>query len=188
MASLMIHLLVGHEYCKNHQVQDVDAFLKGNLAPDFADEKWIAHYSKCKFNKTYTDSLKTKVDLNRYCRENVIDSDFKRGEFLHLLTDYVFFSQYMLNNPKYQACDDNNQLGIVKILYRDYHRSNDWIMKSYDGLRLDLLPEEMKATREDEMEILSKDSLRHMVSFCAGIDLNKAYSDYRENNIDEMEM
>ncbi|MBE5738639.1 MAG: hypothetical protein E7354_02815 [Clostridiales bacterium] len=179
MASLMIHLLVGQEYCKTHQVEDEEAFLKGNLAPDLVADKAPTHYTKVCRNKNYTESISNKVNLPAFCADHELDSDFVRGKFLHLITDYAFFSQYLVNNEKYLSYDNENILLIHKVLYRDYHRVNDWLMKSYDGLRLDLIPDDMKETRTDDMEILSKEAIERLVAICSEVNLDKAYANYR---------
>ncbi len=178
MASLMIHLLIAQEYCKKHKIDDVEAFLQGNLAPDLVPVKWPTHYSKTRTNKNHLESIINKVDLPAFCAENDISSDFNKGQFLHLISDVVFFNNYLAHNENYLAFDNENQLRIQNVLYRDYHRINDWLIKTRKDLRLDLIPEDMQSRRDDEMEIVSKDAIAKIIEYCSDIDLARAYKKY----------
>lgn len=188
MASLMIHLLIAQEYCKKHKIEDVEAFLQGNLAPDLVPVKWPTHYSKTRTNKTHLESIVNKVDLPAFCAANDISSDFNKGQFLHLLADVVFFKQYLAHNENYLAFDNANQLLIQKVLYRDYHRINDWLMRTHKDLRLDLIPDDMKERRRDDMEIVSKEAISKIVEYCTDINLDRAYQKYSSMSTDNPNM
>lgn len=178
MASLIIHLLIAQEYCKKHEIEDEEAFLQGNLAPDMVPVKWPTHYSRTRTNKTHLDSILNKVDLPAFCADNDISSDFNKGKFLHLISDVVFFNNYLAHNENYLAFDNANQLLIQNVLYRDYHRVNDWLMKTHKDLRLDLIPEDMLTRRTDDMEIISKEAVAKIVDYCSDINLERAYKKY----------
>lgn len=177
MASLMIHQIVGEEYCKIHRVDDEHSFLAGNLAPDLTDDKSISHFSKKRIgNKTYTESIQNKLNLPAFCEKVGIDNDFSRGVFLHLLTDHIFFVEYLLNLKEYQDIEHLNQLTIRDILYRDYHRINKWIMNSHPNIMLEKLPEDAKTTRDDQTEVLAIDDIRRLIKICANLDLDRSYN------------
>ena len=95
-----------------------------------------------------------------------------------MLTDVVFFNNYLAHNENYLAVGDENQLRIQNVLYRDYHRINEWLIKTHKELRLDLIPEDMRARRDDEMEIISKEAISKIVDYCSDINLDRAYKKY----------
>lgn len=187
MASLMIHQAIGEEYCRLHRIKDVKSFLLGNLAPDLVKDKSLTHYSRIRIgNKTYTESIMNKVNLSESCKHLDITNEYQRGMFLHLVTDHAFFLQYLLNNPKYKAIENQDQLVIRDTLYRDYHRINNWIMKHYTNIDISALPENTKITRDDDMEILSIDDIQRLICFCTHIDLDIIYN--AANQMQEHEM
>lgn len=176
MASLMIHMLIGQEYCKKHKVADEQAFLQGNIAPDLAKDKRITHFSKRVSNKTYTESIKNKINLGAFCDcVNNIDRDFDRGVFLHLLTDYFFFNSYLLGCPGYKKIENRPQLEIQDFIYRDYHCINFWIMNEYEDIKLDMLPKDTIETDSGKMNVMSIKGIKKLVEFCSNLDLDKLY-------------
>ena len=190
MASLMIHQIVGEEYCKRHNVQSEYMFLNGNLIPDLVKDKKPTHFSARCRNRTYTESIENKVDLQAFCEHVDIGSSFNKGLFLHLITDQVFFYKYLLNNPKYREVEFENQLYIQEMLYRDYHRNNLYLMKKYPHTILSLLPDFAKTTRDDidNMEILSHEAIDEIIDMCASIDLEQAYANIVQLTKDIIEM
>lgn len=177
MASLMIHQVIGEEYLKRHQVDDPFLFLSGNLAPDLITDKKMSHYStKCR-NYTYTQSIENKVNLDWFCRDCNINTSFNQGYFLHLLTDKLYFGEYMLNNPKYRAIENEDQLYIQSVLYRDYHRNNKYLMEKYPRMWKNLLPQIALETRDDidNMEMLDNKDIDEIIDVCANINLQNAF-------------
>ena len=77
MASLLIHQVIGEEYCKTHQISDVARFLAGNLAPDLVKDKSVTHYSRKRIgNRTYTESIINKINLPKSSQHLNIEDDF----------------------------------------------------------------------------------------------------------------
>lgn len=190
MASLMIHQVVGEEYCKRHNVASEYMFLNGNLIPDLVKDKKPTHFSARCRNRTYTESIENKVNLQAFCEEMDIESSFNKGFFLHLITDQLFFYKYLLSNPKYREIEYENQLYIQEILYRDYHRNNKYLMQKHPGTVLSLLPDYAKVTRDDvdAMEILSNEAIDELIDMCASVDLEKAYAAIKQMTQDIIEM
>ena len=190
MASLMIHQIVGEEYCKRHKVQSEYMFLNGNLVPDLVKDKKPTHFSARCRNRTYTESIQNKVNLQAFCEAMDIESSFNKGFFLHLITDQVFFYKYLLNNPRYRAIEHENQLDIQEILYRDYYRNNKYLMEKYPNAILSMVPSFAKVTRDDvdAMEILSNEDIDEIIEMCASVDLEQAYAKIKQMTQDIIEM
>lgn len=129
MASFAIHLAVGKRYLeKIGGILDKESFYEGILAPDFAIVKDDSHYSGKNRDVTHlTSYLASKVDLNCYVSEVEIDTDYQKGVFLHLITDYVFFTNFFdsfyLEHHSYQE--------FYQDLYYSYDVIHNNIVKKY---------------------------------------------------------
>lgn len=96
MPGYVIHLAVAQEYLRKHNKKYSEDFLLGSIEPDFTTDKSKSHYGK---SPAYTN-------LRNYLKNNTIDTDFKRGYFLHLVTDYLFYNYYLDEIKKPQIYDD----------------------------------------------------------------------------------
>lgn len=103
MAGFIVHLAVASEYIrKNGGISNYDDFMLGIISPDLATDKSKSHYG-----------IKTsKTNLKAYLDENVADTDYDKGYFLHLLTDYLFYNKYLDNwsNDIYNDYDITNKI------------------------------------------------------------------------------
>ena len=175
MASYGLHLLVAEEYLKLHSIENPVAFVEGTLAPDNTDDKNSTHYSKYNKKMTYTDMLVNKVDLCKYVQENKLDSCFKRGEFLHLLTDYVFYTQYLIKLDTYKAIEHNSIDTLNKILYEEYYRVMHWIDNNYHLQYRGLIPNQYNESSSEDMQIFDEHGLRRVVQYIVDIDIDRFY-------------
>ena len=95
---------------------------------------------------------------------------------MHLVTDVAFFCQYLIHEPKYKRVEHLDQLVIRDTLYRDYHRINQWILEKFPEVDISSIPDNAKITRNDDMEILSKDAIKKLICYCSNIDLEDIYN------------
>lgn len=95
MADLYIHLAVAKRYVEKHGgTINTKDFYDGNVIPDLDDDKEITHYGK----RGETDLLKRnleKVNLKKFLEFNTLDSDLNRGKFLHLITDWEYYNNFV---------------------------------------------------------------------------------------------
>jgi len=128
MPSFNIHLAVGKRYNDKNKLIDIDSFYNGIVDPDLASNKDLSHYTGERVDKTLDTYLKNKVILKDYLLKNNINSDYDKGVFLHLITDYVFFNNFFpieyLNNTTYND--------FVNDLYYSYDSTNDYLLKKYN--------------------------------------------------------
>ena len=110
MAGYVIHLAVAEEYIKKHknQIEDYNKFIEGIIYPDSVKDKSLTHYGK----------KSSKVILNDFFKENTIDTCFEKGYFLHLVTDYLFYNNFL----EYFSKD----------IYEDYDISNKYLIEKYN--------------------------------------------------------
>ena len=100
MAGFVIHLAVAQEYLKHNTEENEKDFLYGSVQPDFVLPKSISHYGKSP----------SHTNLKNFLLDNEIDTSFKRGCFLHLITDYLFYNHYLEYFSKPEIYDDYDVL------------------------------------------------------------------------------
>lgn len=178
MASFNIHLAVGYDYLKKNKIENELDFIKGILDPDLAKDDHASHYTDKRKGTSLKDHLETKVNLNRYLKENKINNDYQKGYFLHLLTDYKFFHEFFdesyLENISYEE--------FCKDLYYSYVIANEWIDKKYpvkipdeykkrieENIKNDL--KEKECTNEKRTNILPQEKLTNWIEKMGNIDL-----------------
>lgn len=136
MAGYVIHLAVAEAYIKKHpkDINDYKRFIKGVIFPDSVSDKSITHYGE----------KSSKVNLKLFLKENEIEDDYKKGYFLHLVTDYIFYNKLL-------EC-------FSKDIYNDYDILNKELQEKFDVK----IPEEIKEVvfyKEGETKILELDSI-----------------------------
>ena len=127
MVSFAIHLAVGKVYSKYHTILDERGFVRGIIAPDLVDNKDQSHYTLKSRGNSLKSHLKSKVNLRKFLEENKVDSDYEQGVFLHLLTDYEFFTNFFDKNYIRNVSYDD----FCKDLYYSYDQTNEYLEKKY---------------------------------------------------------
>ena len=87
MPGYVIHLAVAEEYLKKHPIpkENYTDFIQGVIFPDSVTDKSLTHYG----------NGSSESNLYKFLLQNQIIDSFKRGYFLHLLTDYLFYNKYI---------------------------------------------------------------------------------------------
>lgn len=98
MASFNIHLAVGKRYLeKTNIIKNEKDFYKGIIEPDLVSDKKTTHYTGTNDKSDLLKYLSLKVQLKEYLKNESTDSDYQKGVFLHLITDYLFFNTFFDN-------------------------------------------------------------------------------------------
>ena len=147
MASFNIHLAIGIKYINNNNIFNRNEFLRGIIDPDLDNDKNISHYRMKEKNDTLLEHLRCKVNLVEFLNTNDLSSDYKKGIFLHLVTDYLFFNyffdKFYISNISYQD--------FVNDLYYTYDVFNDYLDNLYGidkYLKTENLNEYIKKAKE----------------------------------------
>ena len=153
MAGYVIHLAVAEAYIKKHygDIKDYNQFIEGVIFPDSVSDKSITHYGE----------KSSKVNLKWFVEENEILDDYKKGYFLHLVTDYIFYNKFL-------EC-------FSKDIYNDYDILNKELQEKFSVK----IPDKVKETifyKEGETKILELEST---VKFIEEV------SDYKLSDIKE---
>lgn len=179
MPSYCIHLAIGNLYAKMNKVNDKKAFDEGIIAPDFAKDKEKSHYSAPRDKKYLVDFLHKKVGLKSYLQNNEIDSDYKRGEFLHLITDYIYFNKFFTSEEISLRGDD-----FMSTMYYSYDIVKEYVEEKYNveypgdlAVVMQAIDEKRKLLGFDKGvmkdNILPQEKLDKFIEFCAGINLEE---------------
>lgn len=149
MPGYVIHLAVAEEYLKKHKErqEEYNEFINGVIFPDSIKDKLTTHYGE-----------KSSVsNLYEFLKVNKIETSFKRGYFLHLLTDYLFYNKYVDR--------------MSKDMYNDYDILNKTLIEKYDVK----LPESVKESvlfKEGALVILSLELITKMIDDISNMDLD----------------
>lgn len=105
MPGYVIHLAVGSVYAQKYPITDMNAFMRGIIAPDRAQDKATSHYGP----------YSSRPDLQSFIEKKPVFDAYTEGYFVHLLTDHLFYNCF-LEKWEPQIYDDYNRLnaGIIQ--------------------------------------------------------------------------
>ena len=172
MASYDIHLAVGKRYIqKNANIKNEEKFYRGILAPDITDNKIISHYSDACIGDSLIEALEKKVNLKKYLDKNKIDTDYDKGVFLHLITDYIFYNFFFDKEYIKKVKPED----FSKSLYNSYDIVIQNIREKYGVNYNKFLPNvEFNRKKVDKQNnILDLDKLYNFIEYVSGINLEK---------------
>ena len=122
-------------------------FILGSVLPDLTKDKSKTHYGK---SPAYTN-------FKKFLLFNDLSTELNKGEFVHLITDYLFYNHYL-------------EFFSKKDIYNDYDISNKSIIEKYNVKLLD----EIKDTvflKEGEMKVLNLPLIYKLIDEISDIDL-----------------
>ena len=121
MPGFIIHLATANEYIRKYpkDIKNKNDFLEGSIAPDLTTKEGK--------KETHYGQSSAEVELRKYLMSNSVESDYDKGYFLHLVTDYLFYNYYLNEIRKPQ-------------IYEDYDVTNKTLIEKY---KIDL-PEKVK--------------------------------------------
>lgn len=162
MPGYVIHLAVGKVYSKENNIDNIESFEKGIIAPDLVKDKRKSHYGPSSSNP----------DLNGYLRARRIRNAFDEGYFLHLVTDYLFYNKFLNSWNEH--------------IYDDYDRLNERIIKKYNIVIPKELVEVVK-TKDGELELLSEEEIYRFIDIVGKINIRKILKEKNfQNSISEI--
>ncbi|MBR3332044.1 hypothetical protein IKG28_00190 [Candidatus Saccharibacteria bacterium] len=129
MPGLSIHLSVANTYINKHKIKDKDAFLLGSVSPDISEDTDITHHSSPNIRNNALSFLLGKVILKDCLNDFDISTDFGKGYFLHLVTDYEFYRSLAEDEEKYRNMSYRE---IKDILYHDYFATSKYYKEKYN--------------------------------------------------------
>ena len=187
MASLMIHLIIADKYCKRNSKVDSFEFIHGSIAPDILNNKRSSHYVEdIDTPNTYTEAVAGGVGLVKFCKVNAMLGDYVKGYFMHLLTDYIFYEQYLTKLKKYKLIENGDYYYVKNIMYDEFDRLNDYLTQKYSDIDTEILPPEARKVTKLIPDIIAADEVEKVMDYCASLDLDKLYEKIRNNNLKDI--
>ncbi len=150
MAGHIIHLAVGEEYLRNYpnEIKNYDEFIEGIIYPDSVKDKSLTHCGP----------KSSQVHLNEFFKDRDINSDFNKGYFIHLVTDYLFYNKFLKVFSK-------------KYIYNDYDVLNKKLEKEFKVNVPDKIKDEV-FYNTGETKILNFDDTAKFIKETAKYNLN----------------
>jgi len=150
MPGFIIHLAVANEYIKKHknQIENKQDFIRGCIYPDLTTKEGK--------KQTHFGKSSAEPELRIFLENISIDTDFNKGYFLHLITDYIFYNKIL----QYTSKD----------IYNDYDILNRYLLKKYDVE----ITEEIKDKvffKEGKLKILNKELVDKTINEASKCDL-----------------
>ena len=158
MPGYIVHIATAKEYLRKKNKKIEENFIQGAIAPDLTDDKSKTHYGK---SPAYTN-------LKKFLDNNKIDTDFNKGFFLHLVTDYLFYNYYLERLEKPQ-------------IYNDYDYTNKTIIEKYNLT----IPKNVKDKvffKEGIPKILTLELAYKVIEKISSMDLEKIKQEVLDNN------
>ena len=141
MPGYVVHIAIAQEYLKKHNMKYSKDFIMGSVAPDFTNDKSKTHYGK---SPAYTN-------LKNFLLKNNIDTDYKKGLFLHLVTDYLFYNKYITKVEKPQ-------------IYNDYDYTNKEIIeKALEIMNINSVDIFSVQIEECKLSIMTKEKINNKI-------------------------
>ncbi|MBQ7410751.1 MAG: zinc dependent phospholipase C family protein [Clostridia bacterium] len=134
MPSFNIHLAVAVKYSEKNKIENKEAFFRGSIDPDLVKDKSISHYTGMRDKNHLRQYVFEKVRLNEYLKENKVETDYEKGVFLHLATDFIFYQEFL--SDEYLAGVDFD--GMIQDLYYSYRITNPYLEEKYNIHSLNL--------------------------------------------------
>lgn len=189
MASFNIHFAIAKRYTEKNNISNIDEFYNGTIDPDLVKDKNISHYTGLIDRSQLLPYLENKVVLNDFLSKNNIDTDYNKGIFLHLITDYIFFNDFFdieyLKNLTYNE--------FIKDLYYSYttiyeHLQDKYLLdlSSYqEKIDLNIIEniKEKNIKESNGNNILDLNKLDLFIERVSNIDLDKYRTKLLENKI-----
>ena len=188
MPGFNIHLAIGKRYIEKQKniIKNENSFYNGLVAPDLVTDKKVSHYTAETNTSNLEKYLQGKVRLDLYLKENKVETDFEKGVFLHLFTDYLFFNEFFkkeyIKNITYQD--------FVRDLYYSYECINPIIIENYKlpmekyEKRIEENINKMKKVRgiitKEKNNILEIDKLIEFINEVSLINLEEYQQKYKE--------
>lgn len=154
MPGFVIHLAVAKKQMKLDNIENEEEFIKGVIAPDLLKKQGIESHYGVNFKNPDWKSFFEKYDLK---------TDYNKGFFLHLITDYIFYSEYLEEwKPS---------------IYDDYDVLNDILVDKY-SLEIPKEIESYVGSQNKPLTILNLDDIITFIENLGNMSLESLYKKY----------
>lgn len=154
MPGFVIHLAVAKKQMKLDNIENEEEFIKGVIAPDLLKKQGIeSHYGVNIPNP----------DWKKIFENYDLKTDYNKGFLLHLITDYIFYSEYL---DEWKA-----------EIYDDYDVLNDILIEKYD-LKLPKEIESYVGSQNKPLTILNFNDIITFIETLGNTQIEELYKKY----------
>jgi len=154
MPGFVIHLAVAKKQMKLDNIENEEEFIKGVIAPDLLKKQGIQSHYGVNFHKP---------DWKKFFESHDLKTDYNKGFFLHLITDYIFYNEYLGEwTPK---------------IYDDYDILNGSLINKYN-LKIPKEIENYIGTLNKPLTILNLNDIITFIETIGNISLESLYQKY----------
>lgn len=150
MPSYCIHIAIGLKYLEKHPEENKNKFIEGIIAPDILPKP-----------QSHFGPYSSMPDIELFIAEKEIETSYNRGYYLHLLTDKLFYNQFLGNYIS----------KFTKEIYNDYDKLNKAIIEKYNIILPEKIKNEVKFT-DGETSILPLNDIFEFINTVAEIGFN----------------
>lgn len=182
MASALIHLAVAKKVLEHLEVSNEKHYYLGSIAPDIA--KFVGSTRKKSHfieEECDSDTPNVKIFLSKY--KKYLDNPFEFGYYVHLLTDVLWFDEFLPNFVKGDSLVSRtgellhfDEDELLSILYDDYTNLNSQIL-SYYNLDLSLFYEKF-IFPESHIKEIPNSYFQDIIDILGGIATGECKSNY----------
>ena len=181
MPCLAMHLAIAKEYLKKHPEENKGEFILGTIAPDvnipninnyingITEDKNGHHFGENYNTNDAIEYMKKKVNFQKFLNDNNINTSFLRAYFLHLISDYLFFGEYITGK-------DIENLSFVEIRdkgYADYNRITLKIIEKYNLEIPEGIKDIVSGVSDGKLELINEEQVYRFIKEMAQIDIQQ---------------
>lgn len=188
MPSFNIHLAVAIKYCEKNDIENKEEFYRASIDPDLVKDKSISHYTGMRDKNHLRQYVFEKVRLNDFLKEQKVESDYEKGIFLHLVTDFIFYQEFL--SDEYLSKVDYDEM--MQDLYYSYRVTNPYLEERYNihSLNLDeVMNNNIKQTlnrlqvdNSNGYNLLPKEKMEEFIEKVSGLDIDKYAEKIKKEN------
>lgn len=182
MASALIHLAVAKKVAEKINIENDRHYLLGSISPDIAkfvgSQRKVSHFIP---ENSDSDTPNIEIFLSKY--KNYLNNDYELGYYVHLLTDVLWFSEFLPNFVKGDCLVSRTgellhfpEDELLAILYDDYTNLNPEVL-SYYNLDLSLFYETFSFP-ENHIEEVPAKYFQDVIDVLGGICTKECASNY----------
>ncbi len=181
MPGLVIHIAIATEYIKKNKekIKNQQDFIKGSIAPDVNQEftEILKHKSKSHYGRWGKSIVKTNIDRFLEDKNVNINSDYWKGYFIHLLSDYYFYSIDFKEEFKFKIKNNDT-------FYNDYDNLNKTLLKRYNIITINKHLNKYMRISDNKLKYLDEDKIIRFIEKISSFDLQEKIKIIKENKME----
>lgn len=180
MPCLAMHLAIAKEYLKKHTDENKKEFILGTIAPDIdmpdidryikgVESDKNSHHFVENYNTTDAiEYMRRKVNFDKFFTYNDLSTSFLRAYFLHLISDYKFFGEYVTHKD----IEGISAKEIKEKGYADYNRITPKLIEKYNLIIPESIIEIVSGHSDGELEIIKEEQVYKFINDIANINIH----------------